>query len=75
MSVLVSRLAGLLDRDLVYAASRVLPDELFEVWIAKHGLGLGRRSGALRLRVSEEQFRYRAAKAERLLAAHMEYAA
>lgn len=73
-SGLLLRLRALLDRELVYAASRVLPDELFHPWLYKHGLKMGRYNGAVKLGITPEQFRYRAAKAEREMREHLEAA-
>jgi hypothetical protein len=54
-------------RDTIRQAEQLLTAAEFRVWLAKHVLGLGRRSGSMALGISEDAFRYRLARADRKL--------
>lgn len=51
------------DRELLLLARNTLTLEEFSVWFAKHYAGNGRRSGSLALGITEDQWRYRLARA------------
>jgi DNA-directed RNA polymerase specialized sigma24 family protein len=52
---------------LLQLAGDTLTTHEYQVWIAKHYQGLGRRTGSLTLGITEEAWRYRLATATRKL--------
>lgn len=54
-------------REQLALATEHLDADDLAVWIAKHAHGYGRRAGALALNLTEEQFRYRLARADRTM--------
>lgn len=62
------------DREIIRIARDTLTDHELEVWLAKHIAERGRRSGSLALGITEDAWRYRLAKADRKISAHIAHA-
>lgn len=59
------------DRELIRTAARLLDIDDFAVWLSRHVQQLGRTAGAHQLGITEEAWRYRLSRAERLIENHL----